>query len=389
MANIADLFWTLAFTALTLLCPESNYDAYILLPLFGTFQVVERYVRFFETRAGQVVSILVKLLLSYLLIGYTHSLDSVYYPILLIPVIAAAIRFELLTTFLIITLVCAAYPSFLLFIDLNNISAEASRVLGIRVVFFIVIGYLVYEQASAKRREMQRALRAENALRRSERLAALGQLTAGLAHELRNPIATAKASAEMLIRRGSQSNPETVLELSGYILCEIDRTASLITRFLEFAKPFTPQLELNDLSSVIDDVFSNLSALTRAFGVHLRKEIDCPPIVFAFDAELLRLALLNLVKNAIETSTPGQTVIVCVEDRSPEVAISVSDRGSGIELQNRENIFNPFFTTKANGIGLGLALVHKIVDAHHGRISVKSTPESGTTFEVLLPQGTQ
>lgn len=117
----------------------------------------------------------------------------------------------------------------------------------------------------------------------------------------------------------------------------------------------------------------------------MQKEIGQSPVVFAFDAELLRLALLNLVKNAMEASMPEQTVIVAVEERNTHVAISVSDRGSGIDLQNRENIFNPFFTTKANGIGLGLALVHKIVDVHYGRIDVKSTPELGTTFEVLLP----
>jgi two-component system, NtrC family, sensor histidine kinase HydH len=386
IANIADLFWIFTFAVLMLLCPEKNYDGYILLPLFGVFQVAERHVPFFEARSGQVVSILVKLLLSYLITGYTHSLDSVYYPILLIPLVAAAIRFELLQTLLIIALVCAAYPSFLLFLDLNSVSAEAARILGIRVVFFIVIGYLVYEQASTKRRELQRALRAENALQRSERLAALGQLTTGLAHELRNPIATAKASAEMLMRPSAQSDPEIVSELSGYIICEIDRTASLISCFLDFAKPLTVQLEPNDVSSLIDGVFNNLCTLADKSCIELKKEIEHSPMVFTFDLELLRLAVLNLVKNAVEASTPGQTVIVRVEDRNAEVAIFISDNGSGIDLRNRENIFNPFFTTKANAVGLGLAVVNKIVDVHRGRIVVMSKSEMGTTFEVVLPR---
>jgi signal transduction histidine kinase len=383
-ATITDLFWIFTFAALTLLCPEANYDAYILLPLFGIFQVAERHLPFFETPSGLVASILLKLVLSYLLIGYTHSLDSVYYPILLIPLVAAAIRFEFLRTLLFITVVCAAYPSFLLFLDFNSVSTEAARILGIRVVFFIVIGYLVYEQASAKRRELQRAVRAENALQRSERLAALGQLTAGLAHELRNPIATVKASAEMLVRPSVQSNRETVSELSGYIASEIDRTASLISRFLEFAKPLTPQLEQNDVITLIDGVFNDLRTVAEKAGIELKKEIDHSRLVFTFDVELLRLAVLNLVKNAVEASAPGQAVIVRVEDRDAELIISISDKGSGIDSHNRENIFNPFFTTKADGVGLGLAVVNKIVDVHRGRILVLSTPKMGTTFQVFL-----
>jgi signal transduction histidine kinase len=146
------------------------------------------------------------------------------------------------------------------------------------------------------------------------------------------------------------------------------------------------QLEPNDVSSLIDGVFNNLCTLADKSCIELKKEIEHSPMVFTFDLELLRLAVLNLVKNAVEASTPGQTVIVRVEDRNAEVAIFISDNGSGIDLRNRENIFNPFFTTKANAVGLGLAVVNKIVDVHRGRIVVMSKSEMGTTFEVVLPR---
>jgi signal transduction histidine kinase len=277
----------------------------------------------------------------------------------------------------------------LLFLDLRGIPAEAIKILCIRVVFFIVIGFLVVEEASAKRRELQRALRAETALQRSERLTALGQLTAGLAHELRNPIATAKASAEMLMKPSAQSNPEIVSEISSYVISEIDRTASLISQFIDFSKPLASRPECNDLNSIVESVFSDAGDLARASDVHLRKTITRGQVLFIFDADLLKLALLNLVKNAIEASYPGQAVILYVEERSAEVSISVSDEGSGIDPQYRESVFNPFFTTKSNAIGLGLATVSRVVDVCRGRVSFTSAPGSGTTFQIFLPRQTK
>lgn len=297
-----DAFWLLVFAALTLLCPEVNYDAFILLPLLGTFQFLEPRLLYFKTDSGQIASVALKLLLSYLLIGYTHGLNSIYFPILLLPIVAAAIQLSLAKTLIFITLTCAAYPSFLLFLDLKQVSGYDVRLLCIRVVFLIVIGFLVFEEANTKRKQLQRAVRAETELQRSERLTALGQLTAGLAHELRNPLATAKVSAEMLMKPHSQSNPQIVSEMSGYIISELDRTESLLSNFLNFAKPLTARPELDDLAAIVEAVCDELSTTARTSGVVLSTQASREHVLFSFDVELIKVALRNLVKNAIEAS---------------------------------------------------------------------------------------
>ncbi len=115
-------------------------------------------------------------------------------------------------------------------------------------------------------------------------------------------------------------------------------------------------------------------------------KIEMPqPISFEFDPELVKLAIGNLVQNALQASSSGSEVELRADLNGDLVRILVADHGEGIQPQHLENIFNPFFTTKTNGVGLGLAIVSKIIDEHHGRVNVFSEPGAGTTFEVLLP----
>jgi signal transduction histidine kinase len=189
----------------------------------------------------------------------------------------------------------------------------------------------------------------------------------------------------MLMKPRSQGNPQIVSEMSGYILSELGRTESLISNFLNFAKPLTARPELNDLVIVVEAVCDEASAAASASGVVLSKQTSRQHVLFVFDAELTKVAVQNLVKNAIEASSPGQVVLVKIEEHNGEISIAVSDSGHGIDPKNRETIFNPFFTTKADGMGLGLAMVTKIVDASGGRIRFTSVEGSGTVFQIFLP----
>jgi signal transduction histidine kinase len=227
--------------------------------------------------------------------------------------------------------------------------------------------------------------RAEASLRRSERLAALGQLTAGLAHELRNPLGTIKASAELLEKPATQANPAVIRELTGYITSEVDRTNSLISRFLDFARPLQLHAKPADLCETVQQTIESMRARAEKHAVRLEAALPDYPVVFRFDPDLLSIALTNLVHNAIEASSTGGAVRVAVEARSTAIHLTVSDQGSGIVAEHLENIFNPFFTTRTDGTGLGLAIVTKIVDEHNGKITVQSKPGSGTTFELVLP----
>ena len=395
-----DFAWILFVTVL-LVTSETNYDATILLILIAAFQIVEPRLAPFSTRAGQMVSLTMKLVLCYLLIGWTHTIFSPYYPIFLLPVISAATTLELSGVLIVTALACLSYFSFLLpiYIDWSffELPPHYLDLMGVRAAFFAIVAVLVFEQAKAKRTEMARTERtvrqlaetnanlrkAEVSLRRSERLAALGQLTAGLAHELRNPLGTIRGSAEMLSKQAGLARPEVTAELAGYIQTEADRMNALVGHFLDFAKPLRIQPVKADLLSVVNDVLREQSALAETRGVALRTTGETV-LQFAFDPGLMRLALSNLVQNAIQASESGTAIVVACGREEGTVHIYVKDQGAGIEPQHLENIFNPFFTTKPQGTGLGLAIVAKIVDEHGGRIRASSVRGEGTSFEITL-----
>ncbi|MFL6353033.1 MAG: sensor histidine kinase [Bryobacteraceae bacterium] len=405
--RIQDFAWLLFVTILIATAPETNYDALILLPLIGAFQIAEPRLKLFSSRRGQITSIVLKLDLSYLLIGYTHGRDSYYYPIFLIPVVSAATILELPGVILVTAIACLAYFSFLLpmFVDYDmfRLPPDQISIMSLHASFYVIVAFLVYEQAKAKRDEVKRTQnaaerlaesnrnlrRAQASLRRSERLAALGQLTAGLAHELRNPLGTIKASAEMLTKNSTKTRPEVSSEMTGYIVSEVDRVNGLIASFLDFARPLHIRPIVADLHAAIDDVVREQSDLARSRNVSLSASIAEGPLSFMFDPDLLKSAVSNVVQNAIQASAPGQSVEIRAEKRDDNVMIFVSDRGEGIQPEHLESIFNPFFTTKPHGTGLGLAIVSKIIDEHQGRINVFSEAGAGTTFEVTLPAGEQ
>ena len=400
-----DFAWLLFVTILLTTAPEiNNYDALILLPLIGAFQIIEPRLKLFASRRGQIASIVLKLILSYLLVGFSHGIESYYYAIFLIPVVSAATTFDLAGVIVVTAIACLAYFSFLfpIYFDYSQfqLPPDQIRLMSVRVSFYAIVAFLVYEQAKAKRDEMQRTQeaaerlaesnrhlrQAQASLRRSERLAALGQLTAGLAHELRNPLGTIKGSAEMLMKDTVQSRPEVMTEMAGYIGSEVDRMSGLVSSFLDFARPLQARSVNAELRPVVEEVVGQHSAMAAQCGVKVLVETSEAPLMFSFDPDLLKVALSNLLQNAIQASTEGQSVSIKAAVVGDNVMIFVTDHGHGIQKEHLETIFNPFFTTKSQGVGLGLPIVSKIVDEHHGRINVFSEIGKGTTFEIALPK---
>jgi two-component system, NtrC family, sensor histidine kinase HydH len=390
-----DFVWLLLFSSLAIFSPDRSPVVIVLLGALGIVQVL-------EPRVGPSVSVVLKLVLCYLLIGFSGGVTSSFYLILLLPVISGATAFGLLGTAITSLLACAVYLSFLVFIGENQFIPEDQQLeLILRTIFLPVVGYLTHDLANANLLEAQRAQaaveklalankslkEAEAQVRRSDRLAALGQLTAGLAHELRNPLGTMKTSAEMLARSVSAEN-EIAREMSGFIAEEVDRTNSLITRFLEFARPQSLKLQATDLTVMLDRAIARFEKEQPAKqgNVKILKNYspDVPPV--AMDSELMERVIVNLLLNAAQASPPEGVITVktqMADDATAEIA--VIDRGSGIEPKNLENIFNPFFTTKPEGIGFGLAIVSKIIDEHGGKILVESTVGEGSVFRIQLP----
>lgn len=388
-----DILLAALFLAMAAITPEHDPSEITLILLLGALQITEsRFIRL-DTQRGKVLWNVGKIVAGYLLIGYTGGIQSGYYLVLLFPVISAAATLGVFSTLAFTALACATYLSFLLppYIDWGqyDIHQEAIAELGRRVLFIGIAGLLansiavVLREQSRQLSETNRSLRdAEAQVRRSERLAALGQLTAGLAHELRNPLGTIKGSADMLERNLPEGDP-IARELAGFISSEVDRTNSLVSRFLDFARPLELRVAQADLAELLTRAANAAARDAEAHGVQL--EVKPRPIVFDFDAELLERVFVNLIVNAVQASPSGSTVTIESRVAGEEAVVEVTDRGSGVEPDKLESIFNPFFTTKASGTGLGLAIVSKIVGEHGGKIEVDSIPKEGSTFRVRLP----
>jgi signal transduction histidine kinase len=283
------------------------------------------------------------------------------------------------------------------FVDLARYEIDVTTLVS-RIIFLAMIGNLAYRLAGDLRTQTRQARQtaeqlvaanrqiheAEEAVRRSDRLAALGQLSAGLAHELRNPMGTIRASAEMLNQSlSAEAENEVAREVAGFISTEVDRANSLITRFLQFARPLEIRPERANLEQTIDRAIAMVEREAPDVAIYRNFAPEVPP--FPFDAELMERVLYNLVLNAAQATPGGGAVTVKTRAAEGTAEVSVIDRGAGIDRKHLETIFNPFFTTKPQGVGLGLAIVSKIVDEHGGKITVESEPGKGSVFRVLLP----
>ena len=395
-----DLVLLVLFGALAVLGPSREPGTILVISALGILQIVEPKVSFLLSARGSILSNLLKLALGYSVIWETGGVNSSYYWSLLIPVVSAATTLGAAGTALFTVLACATYLSFLLSIDWTRYMIPPDQIseLSLRLVFLAVVGYLTQRLAEANRTEARKAQaaaeqlaeanrslqEAEAAVRRSERLAALGQLSAGLAHELRNPLGTIKASSEMLVKNIPKDNA-LAAELAGFISTEVDRTNSLVTRFLEFARPLELRLNQAELSELIDRAIAQLERNTPPYDLTVYRNYSPDVRPFPFDAELLERVIYNLLINAAQATPPGGAVTVKTRPVDGSVEISVIDRGAGIAPQDLESIFNPFFTTKKEGLGLGLAIVSKIVDLHGGKMAVESEPGKGSVFRVYLP----
>lgn len=217
-----------------------------------------------------------------------------------------------------------------------------------------------------------------------DRLAALGRLSAGLAHEIRNPLGVIKGAGELLRKRfGGLPGEEGLCD---FILEEVARLSRVVSDFLNFARPPIPELEKIDVNTVIRRSFQYLEHQKNES--YVRQEFDLahnlPPL--DLDPNLFQQVLLNIFLNAQEAMPKGGTIRVRTRRMSPRnVAVEVEDTGVGIPSESLQNIFDPFFTSKDNGTGLGLSVVHQIISGHGGQIEVDSHEGAGTIFRIVLP----
>jgi signal transduction histidine kinase len=401
-----DFLWLIFLLGLALLPPINEIHKQLTLLAIGVFQLVEGKLVAWRPDRGRAYSVILKILLATLLLDHTGELgiNSSYYPVYYLPIVTAAIYFGPVATLLWTALASLAYCSLLIpALETYEFNAEAATELAIRILFFFLAAVLVNRFVLENRRQMQRyqALsetleetnrqlrRAEAEARRSERLAALGQLSAGLAHEIRNPLGVIKGSAEMLSQKVQSTNP-LASELAGYISAEVNRLNSLVARFLDFARPSHLDLRPERVSSIVDHALDSVQTQLPNAKIAVEKEYDQALSETLLDAQLCEQIFVNLIMNAYQAmdGTGGRLRIRIAPETSQGrtgVGVTLEDTGPGVPPELREQIFNPFFTSKKEGVGLGLSIVAKIVDDHRGWIRLETGTERGAKFRVFLP----
>ena len=218
---------------------------------------------------------------------------------------------------------------------------------------------------------------------RAEHLATLGELAAGLAHEIRNPLAGIAGVIEIIGRDLPATSPARAVVKD--VRQEIVQINRILTELLETARPHPPQVCLSNLNTTVEHavMLARQQVLSRPIRIELQKAPDLPEV--EHDSDQIHQVLLNLLLNAVQAMEAEGTVRVEISSRDDYASVLVSDTGRGIPPQLLSSIFRPFFTTKGNGTGLGLSLARRIVEEHHGRIEVTSVVGKGSKFEVVLP----
>ncbi len=214
-----------------------------------------------------------------------------------------------------------------------------------------------------------------------ERLTALGEMSAGIAHELRNPMGVISGYLNILSKKSDPSGQAIIRNISA----EINGMNRIIGDLLTFARPASLNRVRVNIKEMLE---SSLAVVLQAKGdvPHIMTAVDADDIEAQFDEGLIKQALCNLIQNAVEAMPEGGSLSLGVLGRNKDILIAVKDTGVGIPADRLNKIFLPFFTTKDKGTGLGLALAHKIILSHGGRIEAESSEGKGTTFTVILPR---
>ncbi len=326
---------------------------------------------------------------------YRVEYRTLYRLLYFIPVIFAAFRFGLKGGIVAPLVASVLYlPDIALFV--GRISADQIPDI-LDVLLFNVIGWItgVMVHLESRRNLSYRALVRELAFRayekrqleeqihRSERLASLGQLVAGMAHEIRNPLGIANTTVQVM--KKEYRDDQNLQEYATVILDELDRMNRVLGQFLNFARPAAGESKPVKIPELIESVRSLTSRYLKEHAVTCFVDVPGGLPEITADAGALKQALVNLIFNSVDAMPSGGRLMLSAGLSQNHLKITVSDTGLGIRPEDRPKIFDPFFSTKETGFGLGLAVVHRIIDAHGGYIEVDSEPGSGASVSLNLP----
>ena len=245
---------------------------------------------------------------------------------------------------------------------------------------------VIIEERAKEQREL------ESQLNHAERLAALGQMVAGVSHEIRNPLGIIRSTAELL--GGMPDSTDIQKKLLSVITEESSRLNNIVTEFLDFARPQEPNSQECYLEEIINKNLQFLSPELDKENISVYDNLDDRSLKLRADPQLLYRAFLNIFMNAIQAMENGGSMTVDVAEKKDHYVVSIEDTGCGIRQENLSKIFDPFFSTKDNGTGLGISIVRNIIEGHKGSLWIESTVGdtpgqhgTGTKVFIKLPKG--
>ena len=232
--------------------------------------------------------------------------------------------------------------------------------------------------------DLESAEAIESELELSRRMAAIGRLTSGVGHEVKNPINAIVVHLELLKNKLSEAGTPAMRHLE-IIDVEIHRLDRVVQTLVDFSRPVELDLKERDLRPIVGDVLELAADELHLHHVELERHMPETPLTANVDADLLKQAVLNVVQNAAQSMPEGGRLRVSLEEDRKSAVVRIADEGTGIPDDIREKIFDLYFTTKAEGSGIGLAMTYRILQLHHGNIEVQSRVDRGTEFELRIP----
>ncbi|HDM78967.1 MAG TPA: GHKL domain-containing protein [Deltaproteobacteria bacterium] len=257
--------------------------------------------------------------------------------------------------------------------------------LGAIVIIFVLLRLIVKRAEIIIEERAREQKELEEQLRHAEQLATLGEMVAGISHEIRNPLGIIRSTAELLEQK---IQDPSLKRFPSMIMEEATRLNAILTEFLDFARPKTIQRSECNIEEVLERNISFLEPELKRLHIEVEKQYETNGKVLEADPDLLYRAFLNIFNNALQAMPEGgklQIRTFIEENGNRNLKILISDSGRGVTEEHLQKIFKPFFTTREKGTGLGLAIVTNIIESHKGKIKIKSQPGEGTTVEITLP----
>lgn len=224
--------------------------------------------------------------------------------------------------------------------------------------------------------------RLQEQIKHKEKMAAVGQLAAGIAHEIRNPLAGISGSIELLSQDTKNPDDQKLMKI---ILKEIDRLNNLITEFLDYSKPEVQPDQKVDLALILDEVVQNIK-LSSGTPKNMSFQVQIQSSYVLGFSDKLKQAFLNVIVNAVQAmkDKPEAVLTVTTKNQENEIIVEISDNGVGMTPESQKRIFEPFYTTKSKGTGLGLAITHKVFESHGAQVEIESEINKGTKFKIIF-----